>query len=720
MTDEAGRFVFPNVPAGAYSLTASKDGFESYRFNDIQLEVGQQAALEVVLKLGAVSSSVEVSAKQQILLETESNTLGTVVDSARVEELPLNGRNVLQLALLAGGANPATSASASQNQTGRTDRIVIVGGNFSAYTGYLLNGIVIRGSRSTEMTVPLSPAAIDQFKVQQSFFMTDQGPNPSIISVTSKGGTNQFHGQVFEFLRNVDFDSRNYFSPGSEDLHRNQFGFAAGGPIIKNRLWFYGHYEGLRQVDGFSSSGYTPTSTMFGGDFSALSKTIFDPLTQSQAGTRTPFPNNVVPQARINSVAQKLLNYYLPGTNLKSSQNLFVNPRNTLDEDQYGVRIDTMLTQNQNLFGDLLVFRSDLVNKGLFPDSGAFYPERTQIGMMQHTWTMRPTMVATARIGFSRSSVLSANEGSQLGAVLPGLGIENTLDPRGITGINFSGFYSAFGKAAGDLGNIDNNYQADYGINYIRGSHNLQFGANLVYHRTWQQNANASALGALTFASTFTAQLVPNAAGQLGPETNTGDPFADFLLGIPTTGLLNGLPRIPFRYTEFTPYIQDTWKLARGLTLNFGISWYKETVPNPQGKYHEWPHSFDYSTGLLQYAALGQVASQVVQPDNNNFAPRLGFAWQPRFLPKTVIRSGAGVYYATSQLSNLQWTMVGPPYSNSLNIANSPAATPQWVMGQTIFPPYTLTLPTANYASTLSNVAPFLFDSNARTPYTEQ
>jgi hypothetical protein len=506
MSNDAGRFVFPNVPAGAYSLVVTKPGFTSYRLTDIRLTIDQQAAVDVTLQVGAVTTAVEVSARQEVMLEVESNTIGTVVDSARVVELPLNGRNPLQLALLAAGANDANNRDYGNNQTGRADRAVIIGGNIAANTNYLLNGIVVRGSRSTELTIPLSPDAVDQFRVQQSFFMPDQGPGPAIVNFATKGGTNAFHGSAYEFLRNEDLDARNFFSPPIPDgLHRNQFGFTSGGPIRKNKIWFFGLYEGYRQATAFSARAYTPTAVMFGGNFQSVPQVIYDPLSfDPQTGRRFPFANNIIPSGRINKVSQRLLDYYLPGSNLASlPNNLFVQPRNTDTGDQYGARVDATLSLRQNLFAQVLKASSNLVNNGAFPASGAFYPADTQLAMVQHTWTISPTLVSTARVGIVRSSLLFANQGSLLGPILPSIGIANTNDTRGVSGMSITG-YGAFGHAAGDLGNVDNVYQFDYGMNSIRGAHNIQFGQNLRYYRSWQHNSNASALGALAFQSLFT------------------------------------------------------------------------------------------------------------------------------------------------------------------------------------------------------------------------
>ncbi len=719
-TNTAGNYVFPDVVPGLYEVSFSKDGFEAHKVTGLHLEVGQRANINVKLQVGQVTNVVTVEAGV-VQLETSSNAIGTVVDSGRVNELPLNGRNFLQLALLSAASNESTGRSDAAGQVGHPGRSAVIGGNKAAYNSYMINGIQVRGARLGELAVNLSVANIDEFKVQQSFFMPDEGPNPAIVSVNTKSGTNQFHGQLFWFLRNKELDARNFFAPGAEDLKRNQFGLAVGGPIKKDRMWFYGGYEGLREITGFVQGAFTPTQAMFGGDFRELAPRIHDPLTlNEQAGSRMPFPNNTIPSSRIQPISRQLLHYYIPGSSLSQRpNNLLVNPRNSLDDDQFNARVDTTLTSRQSLFGQFIYSDSPSVQAGTFPLSGSFYPNELQMGMVQHTYAMTASLVNTLRFGASRNVALFSNEGRNVGDILGPLGIRNTLDVRGVTSQDLQG-YSGFGRANGDLGNLDNNYQVDEGLSYIRGNHQIRLGASIRYRRTWQQNANAGAHGNLSFQRTFSTQLARNNQGQLVPAANTGDSFADFLLGMPTTGSTRGLPMIPYRFTQYMPYFQDTWKLRPGLTLNFGLSWFKDTIPEPQGFAKTWPHAFDTATGLLKFAALGQISPRVIQADNNNFIPRLGFAWQIN--DKTVMRAGAGIYYSDSQLIELQFSMVGPPFNDSVDIINAGRLLPEFEFSRgNIFPAFRLPPIDANFARNLpAGTAPFLLNEDSPLPYISQ
>src|SRR4051794_23178261 len=672
MTSESGTYVVNGLPAGRFTLQVMKQGFDTANYNDLSIEVGQRATVDVSLKIGGTTQTIDVKGETP-LLETDSNALGAVIDNRRVEQLPLNGRNFLQLAVLSGGVEtppsgaPADRASA---QTGHSARTINIGGNFESETTYLVDGIATRGSRLGESSLNVSVADIDQFKLQLNFFMPDQGPNPGIVNVVTKSGTNALHGEAFEFVRNGAMDARNFFSPRPEQLQRNQFGFAVGGPVVipklidgRNELWFHAHYEGTRQIQKFTNSAYTPTAAMFSGNLSAVPQTIYNPFSYAPStGRRSPFPNNQIPATLINPVSKGLLAYYLPSSNINQRpSNYFGQPRNTLNDNQYSARIDYAVSSKQTLFAEMMHESSPAVQGSLFPVAGASYPLEAWLGVIQDTLSITPNLVNIARIGYSRSSEFSAGEGEGGPAISTALGITNTLDPHGVLGVSLQG-YTSFGRSSGPLGDVDNNYQIDDGLNWAHGKHSFQFGAGVRYHRTLQQNANANAIGSVAFQPIYTAQLARSPAGVLAPVANSGNSFADFLLGMPLSGQVVGLPPFHYRYTEFFPYIQDSWKVTRSLTINWGLSWYLSTIPNPQGADANYPHAFNLKTGLLEYAALGQVSPQVIRTDYKDWTPRAGFAWQPSFLKNTVIRAGAGIYYATSALIESQFAMNAPPF----------------------------------------------------------
>jgi len=724
-SDTSGYFLFPSVSAGIYAVRVTKASFSTYQMDDLKIEVGQQPALDITLKVGELRTVITVSAADTEALDTESNVIGTVVDSAQVQNLPLNGRNFLQLALLAGGAADISPANdVFGPYVGPPDRAIVLPGTLPYSVGYFLNGVPIRGSRDGELALSVSIAAIDQFKVQQSFLMPDQGPNAAAVNIVTKSGSNQFHGEAFEFLRNGHLDAKSFFAIGPEDLKQNQFGAALGGPLWKNRLWFHGFYEGLRKTSAFTSAGYSPTPAMFSGDFTNTGRVIYNPDSYDPvSGTRQPFPGNNIPPSRINPVARALSQYYLPGSSLASiPSNVYGNPRNTLGDDQGGLRLDMALSLRQQLSVQLFHQNSPADQPGLYPFSGLLYVNQSDLAMLQHVWSLSPHLVNSLRIDFVRSIATGGNEAQTQGPLLSSIGIMNAVPGRGISEIDLQG-YSSFGRSNGDVGNRDNTWHIGEEFSYARANHSFKFGVDLGYRRGWHLNANATALGDLEFAPAFTAQLGRSTQGQPVPQANTGNSWADFLLGIPATGVVSGLPVVQYRATQFLPFFQDTWRVTRNLTLNYGLSWYLETPPDPQGWARNVVHGFNPVTGLLTYAALGQLNPKVASTDRNNFAPRFGLAWKPAFLKATVIRAGAGVYYSEFPWIVEQFSLVvSPPFGGGAAFSNPQTnPVPAYLLGSNIFPPQPSAPLDANYAANLPpGTLASGIDPNFRNGYVNQ
>jgi hypothetical protein len=290
-TNADGVYAFLSIQPGMYALEASKEGFKSYSISNFKVAVSQRATQNIVLGLGSTSATVTVDATGSgSLWEPTSNELGTLIESENVRELPLNGRDFLQLGLLSGATQTSgtTVSDFTTLQVGHPDRTIIVCGIEQDLTGFLINGMSTAGSRLGQASLNLSVAAIDQFKIREGFFLPSEGPNDAgVVSVVTKGGSNHLHGETFEFVRNTIFDTRQYFDkPGASPspFHRNQFGGAIGGPILRNRLFFFAHYEGRRQVLSNTAKATVPSTKMFTGDFSellALSTPIqlYDPAT---------------------------------------------------------------------------------------------------------------------------------------------------------------------------------------------------------------------------------------------------------------------------------------------------------------------------------------------------------------------------------------------------------------------------------------------------------
>ena len=736
-TDDAGVYVFPSIVPGVYSLSISKEGFRTYSVADFRVTVSQRTTQNAVLQLGATADSVVVQAAgSAALLEPTSNELGTLIESVNVQQLPLNGRDFLQLGMLSGAVQDSGTLVSDflTLQVGHPDRAIIIAGNEQDLTGFLIDGMSTAGTRLGQASLNVSVVAIDQFKVHQGFFLPSEGPNNAgVVSLATKSGTNSLHGEVFEFLRNDDFDARNFFDPpGSQPgpFHRNQFGGAVGGAIRRDKAFFFAHYEGRRQVLSDTAYATVPSAKMFNEDFSELLSLptpvqIFDPLTfDSMTGKRQAFPGNVIPSDRINSMAKELLAYYQSAPML-GAENVQGNPRTTDNYDQAGGRVDVSLSQKHTLFAQYIYENSPTVDGGLFPKSGYGYPLNTNMAAVQVTSTLTPRLVNEFRVGWVRPSVFYAGE-AQAG-IQTDLGFTGTADPNGVPGIFLSGFNlstnptnASFGRNQGLIGNIDNQFQMHEGASFLKAKHEISFGLDIHYIRTIQESSNFYSRGGVWFSPIFSAQLAADGTGQLLPVAGTGNSFADFLLGMPQTGSVTSMPRTHVRWTAYTPYVQDVWRIRPDLTLNFGLGWNVSTPPNPSGNDKNYPHAFDFETGKVKFAALGQISPEVYKIDMNNFAPRAGIAWQPSFWRGTIVRAGAGIYYPPVNALYELFAITAPGVAIVQSLTNNPTQPmPNYVLGQNVFPPMTQVPITPEFAENIKGVL-FALDTKLRTPYVQQ
>ena len=712
-TDATGNYAFPSVQIGLYSLEISKQGFANYTLSQFNVIVGQRANENASLSIASAAQSVTVEAHGlSNMLDTESNDLGNVIGPQAVAQLPLNGRNFLQLGLLSGATQSNAGASnASIAQTGHPGMSINISGNEPDFTMYMVDGIQTIGTRAGNTSLNLSMSAIDQFEVHYGFFMPDMGTNPGIIDVVTKGGTNQIHGEAYEYVRNNQMEARNYFAttaPGP--YHQNQFGASAGGPILKNKLFYFGNYEGYRQIQSAFSSALTPTQAMFGGDFSAFANPIYDPTTyDSTTGLRQQFPGNKIPSNRINTTSAGLLAFYTAGsTTVTSGTNVSGNPATTLNSDQITGRVDFNLNEKNQIFAHGSWLNAPDTAAGLFPSQGTAYPLDTEFVALGWTWTISPSKVNSLRVGVVRDSVY--DQGRSVPGIQTQLKITGTGDADGVPGINISS-YTGFGTSTGLLGDIDDVYQIHDGFNWLLGNHQIKIGGDLAYTRSVQSSANANARGVFTFNDVFTAQTVLNTTtGKVSQAANTGNAFADFLLGDLTSAQSIAMPKTHFRWTTAEPYIQDTWKLSKTLTANLAFAWFGNTPPNPPDQTNRnLIHGFDFTTGLETFAALGTANPAVFPMTKINFAPRIGLTWQPWFDKNSVVRAGWGMYYTTQMDITSQYSVVSQFISVNNNVSNATSSPmPTYVMGVNAMPPVAVGAITPAQVPTITGAIQYL------------
>ena len=681
-TDEEGRFRIGGLQPGDYRLTVELTGFKSYVIPSVKLEVNQTARFVVVLEVGQISDKVEVVG-EVTLLNTDTPELGNVVYEKLMKELPLNGRNFLQLAGLTAGA----SGSAVTSTYG--DYAPSFNGASGDQNQYQLDG---GDNTSIEIMVPVVRPPLDairEFKVQTSQYSAEYGRTAGgIISAVTKSGTNEFHGSAWEFFRNDVLDARNFFAASTPAYRQNQFGGTFGGPILKNRLFFFTSYEGFRIRAGVNATGTVPTELEKAGDFSQSTRfggsTIYDPFTLDASGQRVAFAGSKIPASRLNAGVQKVLKYYPAPNIIGSFPNLLLFPSQTNDNDKTMVRTDYKLSEKDTLFVRYAWETQPVFNPSAIPLMGV--RNNPNFG---HNVNAAWTRVVGARIvnefrgSFTRRRALFEQEhtGTNFNKEF-GYDNADRLPPElyGFPGISVSGYTGLGGAQFFDF--PTKNVQFADTLAWTRGAHSLKYG----YSYSWTSEArNFNPMGGTSnsYSGFYTGAL--NAART---DAVQGQPFADFLLGFSDSagGLTSDKPGL------FTPrrqlhsfFVSDTWQVSQKLTLTLGLR-YELNLPayfaNGQGAAYIEELSGSNCTKFITlggkqrcqdivmvYPAnakepitnlLGGAtykfphrfldSNYLFDKDLNNWAPRLGIAWRPT--PKTVIRTGYGIFFDIG-LSNL-------------------------------------------------------------------
>jgi hypothetical protein len=689
---ETGEFSIPGLAPALYNVKVEKQGFRAYLVEGLELKINQVARLEVRLQVGAITEAVTVTGGAA-LLETDTSAVGQVIDSQRVRELPLNGRNLTQLAALSAGLSSKSFERGTQY--GGRDQYVTVEGGRDSSTNYLIDGVMARSLRFNNLSLQLNIDAVQEFKVNRNSFSAEFGQGQSVVTAVTRSGSNEIHGNVYEFLRNDNLDARKFFDAQKPEFRRNQFGATAGGPIISGKAFFFGAYEGLREAKGITLFGAVMDPRLLTGDLSSIPTTIIDPMTGQ------PFSGNRIPQDRISSFA-KGYNKYFPAPNNAGANN-FRRVENFLDSyNSVTGRFDQNLSSRHTLFERYVWYEGSRITPGTFTNTDN--PQRGQNLSVQSTVTVTPQLVNEFKLGYNRAIhfVLPINPG---GNPVQELGIKNlagSVDPIdfGVPAVNITGFSNP-GNGGITQGSIENIYTVADNLSRVFGSHTLKVGVEL-QHRRFFHITEVPPRGNFTFTGQY-----------------TGNPIADYLLGLPgTAGGAAGSSRSNYRSNFLGLFVQEDWRVNQRLTLNLGLR-YEYGAPWKEQSNQEG--FFDPATGLITYHKLpanippalnglfnakeGLVPAGVIQPDKNNFAPRIGLAWRP-FGDKTVIRAGFGVFYDNVNLNELQFTrLVAPFYANFTLINSRPRPD---IFMDNLFP-------SLNQIARFP--APFSVDPNNRTPY---
>jgi len=744
-SDEEGGFRFLVLQPGVYTLDVSQTGFKAVRRDSIVVEADRSLAVPVRLEVGAVTEVVEVTGGTA-LLEPNTSSLGTVMDSRKVEDLPLNGRNPLGLANLIPTVRGIGFFGGQVLSSWRLAAISIGGGP------PLANGFLVDGIASEKLTIAgtqtfLSIDSTQEFKVLTNAMSAEFGRTAGgIISIVSKSGTNAFHGNLFEFLRNDNLNANDFFANRAgrtvAPLAFNQFGGSLGGPVKRNKIFFFANYDAFIERRGVQSIITSPTALQRAGDFSDTRTangsliTIFDPNTTraNPAGgfIRDAFPGNVIPANRIDPVGRNALTYYpqpnLPGALNTRAQNLFLQGPGPINRHAITAKGDWNISANRRISGrytwdDLNWKFASVWNTPAEPDGRSVLIPRNS-SSLNYNETITPTLLLEARTGFNREheNFFTPSEGFDIATLgFPAAFKQQTYVGRGAATGRFPTFNVAdaanFGAIA-SRGSPSHTTLTSAALTKITGAHTIKTGYE---HRFYAVNdyGREFSVGTYSFNRGFTQGPNPVQAG-----ANAGFGVASLLLGTPASGFArlqtDGTASVKYH----AAFVQDDWKISRRLTLNIGLRWELEAPPTDR---YNVLSTFDPNVasplrvpgldlrGGLTYPGVGGASRYQRDVNWNDFGPRFGFAYQAT--QKTVVRGGAGIMYVPITVS-----LARTGYLNDTPMVTSldDGLTPADRMSNPF--PTGLTPPTGSKDGLLTGVGTAIAGQlkNAQRGYTEQ
>lgn len=665
-TGQDGAYVLPNLPIGPYHLEISKQGFTTAG-QQLTLQVATSPTVDVTLQIGAATQEVLVEGAAAGV-ETTTSGVGQVIDQRRVVDLPLNGRNPTELIYLAGAAAQAPNADLVSTKAYTSEVPISIGGGLASGALYQLDG-GNHNDPSNNLALPLPfPDAMQEFNVQTSALPAQYGQHSAgVVNVVTKSGTNEFHGDLFEFLRNGDLNARNFFATSRDSLKRNQYGGTIGGPLKKDKLFFFAGYQGTDiRSDPTSSFTFIPTQQMLNGDFSAFAsaqcqgtnKTLTNPVPGGLA-----FVNDQISPTAFNPAAIKMMSFYtLPSS--PCGQTYFGIKQNS-DEEMGVAKVDYQINAKQSVFlryfATHLTLQTPYDGKNPLTETLSGANDLVNSGVIGYTWLISPNTINSFRATANRAGITKTQIPSFDASTL---GIDMTAQVPGHIVVSATGgIYSStvFSYAATDP---TTSFQIGDDLSLIRGSHQIQVGVDWMYS---YQNIYGPLFADGSFS--FNGQY-------------TGLPLADFLLGYSSSFTQAGPQDARDRYTYIGGYAQDSWKVTPRLTINYGLRWEPylgNTMPNARvghfdlGLFEQNVHSTVYPNAPAGYEFPGDPGFDTnKRPAHialDDFAPRFGLAWDPTGRGKMSIRASWGMFYDLPQTLFAYGFSEEPPWSSTVSIA---------------------------------------------------
>lgn len=654
VTNGSGLYTLSGLRPGDYTLMIELQGFSRFARTGLTLQVAQVVRLDARLQTGNLTEAVEVSAATP-LLQTTNSSRGSVIDERKIVDLPLNGRDYNQLALLSPGVLPGTPRLASVNFKG----VLNVNGNRTFNNVFLLDGVdnisysnSFRGE-NVQLVQP-SIEALQEFKIQTNAYSAEYGRSSgAVINATIKSGTNTLRGSAYEFMRNDALDANNFFSQRlgapKPERKRDQFGGAAGGPIVRNRTFWFGDYEGLRDQEGIPRVRLVPTAAEKAGLFSTA---VFDPF----AAGRPEFARNaqgqwVVPRDRWDPAAAKIV-ALIPDPNVAGTNIYASTPVTKTRQDQFDVRVDHQLASTVTTFArysfvDTDTFRPSPLPglaEGSFNDAFGSNLNRSQGLAIGATWIASSTLVAEFRFGFARGNYFTNPPNSGIDAATE-FGIPNVPNDPAIVGglpkMNIQGFDAVGRHTSTPQFQTPRSWNPRATFTLNRSAHMLKFGFEFLHVETKINDLNAT-VGRMNFEDRFTGRAV-----------------GDFLVGLPSQLALTSYTVMDQGQDMQFYFLQDDFRVSPRLTLNLGLRYEFATPPREKDNALA---NFDPATGTMVFAKDGGLYDRaLINPDRNNVAPRVGFAYAP--MDRWVVRGAYGMFYSHTVRQGREGMLgFNPPY----------------------------------------------------------
>jgi Carboxypeptidase regulatory-like domain/TonB-dependent Receptor Plug Domain len=675
VTNQDGIYVFPDLAIGGYSLNVSHSGFETQKRDGIELITGHTVDLRIELSVGSATQSVEVTSAAP-LIQTASSSVQTSVDEKQMQDLPLNGRNALQLTVL----TPGTALTNVGTESGQQDNTgLTVNGLRATQNNFQLDGAVYNDRFFDSAPILPNPDALQEFTIQSSDYSAEYGGAGALVQLSTRSGTNKIHGSAYEFLRNTVLDARNYFQQTTPPFKLNQFGGTAGGPILKDRTFFFIAAEDLQQRSSPNPISITvPTAAELNGDFSALlakGVAIFNPAT-GQA-----YQGNMIPTS-IDTLSGKLAQKYLVPLASNPTTGVFNSTSNSnIDSTQYLAKIDQVISSSNHLSGRYF-YNQDNFQRAFNAPLGFYAANhfRNQSAIITDTQVFSPTFTAifSASAGrFARTQIPEApglQSLQDLGQNVP-LGSPGESIFPGIRA-NISGFVDIFSGGALTQDSTSFDYKAS--AVKLLSAHTISFGVEFERDRIDMDDYSYTP-GDNTFNGERTA--APAGAALPAGTKTSGSALADFYLGLDSQFYQDNGRKAYLREHRPSIYVQDDWKASKTLTLNLGLRWDPWLPPidlndtlvgfEPGFQSKVAPGA---PTGLIFQGDAGLEPS-VYRQNWKDFAPRVGFAYNVAGAGKTVVRGGYGIFYGFPEGLLYQRTDAMQPVDLYLSY---PAPAPAW------------------------------------------